>query len=74
MGELDYFGIRPECGCVSAWMAAGKHASPAEVRRFYRDMANSGREVRRMELTDEMRQKLTMCPHVSAPSRGGGKR
>jgi hypothetical protein len=50
MGELDYLGVRP-CGCMTAWMS-GDHVTKAEVRDFYRSMADTGREVRRMSLDD----------------------
>lgn len=64
---LDYFGVRPECGCLTAWMAGDRYSTPAEVRRFYREMANTGREVRRLPLTDENRAKLGTCPHGRMP-------
>jgi len=63
--QLDYFGIRPECGCVTAWMA-GDDATPEEIREFYRDMADTGRSIHRAPLTDEMRAKICRCPHLKA--------
>lgn len=59
----DYFGVRSECGCITAWMSAD-YSTKADVRKFYRDMADSGREVRRMEFTEELRLKLDRCPHM----------
>ena len=66
MTRLDYFGVKPECGCLTAWMS-DDHCTPAEVRKFYADMAKTGREVRRMELTDENRAKLNRCSHEGIP-------
>lgn len=64
----DYWGIRPSCGCITAWMA-GDGVTPAEVREFYRNMADTGREVRRMAFTEELRHKIVRCQHrESEPS------
>ena len=65
MTVLDYFGVQPECGCVTAWCSA-TFSSPKDVRDFYKSMADTGREVRRMEFTEELRQKLDRCPHMDA--------
>ena len=64
--SLDYFGVHPECGCVSAWMSA-VHSTDKEIRQFYAEMASSDREVRRMALTDELRAKLDRCSHQPEP-------
>jgi hypothetical protein len=62
-GEKSFAGVR-ECGCVTAALSA-EWATQTDVREFYREMADSGREVRRMS-TVELRQKLTLsCPHKS---------
>lgn len=61
-GALDYFGVNVGCGCLTAWMSSD-NSTKAEVRKFYADMAKTGREVRRMELTDETRSKLMRCSH-----------
>lgn len=62
---LDYFGVVPVCGCLTAWMS-GSHSTPREVREFYANMAKTGRDVRRMALTEENRARLAKCPHGKA--------
>ena len=59
--RLDYVGVRPGCGCVTAWLSAD-HADEREVREFYAEMAKSGREVRFMSL-DDVREKIGSCAH-----------
>ena len=61
--QLDYFGVHPECGCISAWMSAG-YSTQAQIRDFYRSMADTGREVRRMEFTEDLRARIDRCPHI----------
>lgn len=70
MGDLDFFGVRPVCGCVTAWMS-GDDNTPAEIEEFYLDMARTGREVRRMPLTKETRWALGDCKHISQDPSGG---
>jgi hypothetical protein len=75
MSNLDYLGVRP-CGCITAWLS-DDHVTKAEVRSFYRDMADSGREVRRMTLADAKAQgeaflPLDGCPHRAAASSRSG--
>ena len=62
MGDLDYFGVNPRCGCVTAWLSED-HATEADVRDFSQRMNDGGRVVHRGVLTDEMRRKLGPCDH-----------
>lgn len=64
---LDFWGVRPECGCVTAWLS-GDDAEPDEIKDFYVNMATTGREVRRLPFD---RSRLKICPHRSVSSGGG---
>src|SRR4051794_32669057 len=70
MAELDYVGVR-SCGCITAWLS-GDHVSQAEVRDFYRSMADSGREVRRMTL-DAAKASGDFLPIDGCPHGGVGE-
>jgi hypothetical protein len=63
--DLDYFGVRPTCGCVTAWMSVV--STEDEVADFARRMRESGRDVIRGTL-EEQRGKLTYCPHRDGAS------
>jgi hypothetical protein len=63
---MSYIGVLP-CGCITAAMI-DRDLTKRELRGFYRDMADTGREVRRMP-TDEVRHHplfLVDCPHGDA--------
>jgi hypothetical protein len=53
-------GVR-SCGCATAWMSL-EHATKREVREFYRDMADTGRDVRSVRL-DDVRDQICRCEH-----------
>lgn len=59
-GHLDYFGVRPACGCITAWLAV--ESTSEEVAEFARRMRESGRDVIRGTL-DEYHGRLDRCPH-----------
>lgn len=59
----DFWGIAPECGCVTAWMM-GEGATKAEIRAFYLEMGASGRDVRQTTSREEfavLKEKLGRC-------------
>jgi hypothetical protein len=60
-GADSLIGVRPACGCISAWLSL-THSTEAEVASFHRKMEASGREVREANLED-IRDKLDRCPH-----------
>jgi hypothetical protein len=60
--RLDYFGVGVPCGCISAWMSS-RHCTPAEIEQFHAEMAATGRVVKRMELTEDLRSRIVRCPH-----------
>lgn len=60
---LDYVGVRPECGCITAWLS-GTHATPQEIDDFERQMHRTGREVRRERYGPRL---ADVCPHRQAP-------
>jgi hypothetical protein len=60
--RLDYFGVNTGCGCITAWMSSDG-VTRADISEFYANMAKTDREVRRMEFTEELRQKINRCSH-----------
>lgn len=54
-------GVR-SCGCVTAWMSL-EDASKRDIREFYAGMANTDREVRRVNLED-VRGLIGRCEHL----------
>jgi hypothetical protein len=67
MGDMDYFGVRQPCGCITAWISAD-HSTEREIREFYAEMAKTGREVRRAPLDgpDGLRWQMSSCEHKDA--------
>jgi hypothetical protein len=61
--EVDYFAVRPACGCVTAWLSAT--STEDERGRFFRRMLVIGRDVIRGSL-DEYRDRIGQCPHQGA--------
>lgn len=61
--RLDYFGVRPACGCITAWHIG--IAAEDEVAEFARRMRASGRDVIRAPL-EQYKGQLGRCPHQGA--------
>lgn len=61
--QMALVGVR-RCGCITAAMVED-YASKKDVRDFYRDMADTDREVRRMSVEETRAHPLFLvdCPH-----------
>lgn len=66
---LDYFGVRPSCGCVTAWMTAV--STEDEIAEFAQNMRTSGRDVIR-GTREQYMDRLDTCPHVCRMCFGTG--
>lgn len=54
------------CGCITAAMVEG-FAGPEEVKEFYVSMAETDREVRRMDVDEaKATEHFLGCPHEAA--------
>jgi len=57
-----YVGVRPACGCMTAWISV-TNSTAEELGEFFRWMRATHRDVLSAN-TKDVRERLDTCPHV----------